>query len=301
MQFQTVTITADDNGKRLDQFLADFLGKSRSQVQKWIKDGHVLVDREPEKANFRLKIGQELGYRLPKVADSKLKGADIPLDIIFEDKNLLVINKPAGIVVHPDETGHQEGTIVHAVLAHCKDLSGIGGEKRPGIVHRLDKDTSGVLLIAKNDETHQHLSKLFHDRQVKKTYLALVRGLPKSKKGRIEAPISRHSINRKRMTVSSQGKNAITTFEVEAAYQGFTLLRVNIETGRTHQIRVHLASIGHPVIGDPVYGDKRLNEIFREKYGLKRQFLHAARIKIDGKIFEAPLPDELQRITEQNS
>ena len=296
MQFQSYTFKKEDEGTRLDQFLADFLKISRSQVQRYIREKCVYLNHKSEKANTKVKEGDELLHRTPELKDSKLIGEDIPLDIIFEDKNLLVINKPAGIVVHPDESGHGTGTIVHAVLAHCKNLSGIGGERRPGIVHRLDKDTSGVLLIAKNDATHQKFSKLFHDRKVKKTYMALVKGLPKSKKGRIEAPISRSSVDRQRMSVSKQGKNAITTFEVDSTYRGFTLLRVNIETGRTHQIRVHLASIGHPVVCDALYGDKKFNAEFREKYGLKRQFLHAARVEIDGKVYEAPLPEDLQSL-----
>lgn len=296
MQFQSYKVKKKDEGQRLDQFLSDFLKISRSQIQRFIKENCVYLNHKSEKANTRLKIGDEVLYKTPELKESKLVGEDIPLDIIFEDANMLAINKPAGIVVHPDESGHSVGTIVHAVLAHCKNLSGIGGEKRPGIVHRLDKDTSGVLLIAKNDETHQKLTKLFHDRKVKKTYLALVKGLPKSKRGRIEAPISRSTKDRKKMAVNQQGKNAITTFEVDSVYKGYSLLRVNIETGRTHQIRVHLASIGHPVIGDPTYGDQKTNEFFEEKYGLTRQFLHAARLEIDKKTFDAPLPEDLKSI-----
>lgn len=296
MQFQRYIFKKKDEGQRLDQFLVEFLGISRNQIQRLIKEECIYLNHKSEKANTRVKINDELLYRIPAAKETTLKGQDIPLDIIFEDKNMLVINKPAGMVVHPDESGHHEGTIVHAVLAHCKNLSGIGGEKRPGIVHRLDKDTSGVLLIAKNDATHQKLTKLFHDRKVKKTYLALVKGQPKSQKGRIEAPINRSTTNRKKMAVSHQGKNAISTFEVLAAYRGVSLLKVNIETGRTHQIRVHLASIGHPVVGDPVYGDKKLNEEFKVKHGLSRQYLHAEEIKIDGKTFHAKLPHDLQKI-----
>lgn len=296
MQFQSYTIKKKDEGQRLDQFLVDFLKLSRSQVQRLIKEDCIYLNHKSEKANTQIKTGDELLYKIPPAKETQLKGQDIPLDVIYEDENMLAINKPAGIVVHPDESGHSEGTIVNAVIAHCKNLSGIGGEKRPGIVHRLDKDTSGVLLIAKNDETHQKLTKLFHDRKVKKTYLALVKGLPKTKKGRIEAPISRSTKDRKKMAVNHQGKNAVTTFEVDSVYKGYSLLRVNIETGRTHQIRVHLASIGHPVVGDPTYGDEKINALFEEKHGLTRQFLHAARLEIDGKVFEAPLPDQLKAV-----
>lgn len=297
MQF--IFVTAAEAKNRLDQFLASKLEISRNQVQKMIEQGGVHVNRKECKANQRVKEGDQVAYKLTEAVESHLKPEKIPLDILFEDKNMIVLNKPAGIVVHPDKTGHSSGTLVNAILAHCKKLSGIGGVRRPGIVHRLDKDTSGVLVIAKNDAAHQKLSKLFHDRQVKKTYLALVKGLPKTLKGRIEAPLSRHTMDRKRMSVSKQGKNAITTFEVLEAHKGVSLLKVNIETGRTHQIRVHLASIGHPVVGDETYGDKRLNHQFKEKYGLTRQFLHAAKLEIDGKTFEATLPKELKTTLEK--
>lgn len=296
MQFQSIIIGASEEGKRLDQFLSEHIPLSRSQVQRLIKESCVYVNHKAEKANTKLRIGAEVLYKIPKAKESDLTPQKIPLEVIFEDKNILVINKAAGMVVHPDESGHHEGTIVHAVLAHAKNLSGIGGEKRPGIVHRLDKDTSGALIIAKNDLTHQKLSKLFQDRKVKKTYLALVKGLPKSKKGRIEAPINRSTVNRKKMAVSHQGKNAISTFEVLAAYKGVSLLQVNIETGRTHQIRVHLASIGHPILGDSVYGDKKLNVLYEEKTGLIRQFLHAHEITIDGQTFTAKLADDLESV-----
>ena len=296
MQF--ITVQEYEASKRLDQFVTEKLGVSRNQVQRLISEGYLKVNEKPAKANQRVKSGDEISYFLGRAKPSALKAEKIPLDILYEDKNLIVINKQAGIVVHPDETGHSSGTLVHALLAHCKDLSGIGGIKRPGIVHRLDKDTSGVLLIAKNDKTHQKYSQLFQDRKVKKTYLALVKGNTKTQKGRIEAPITRHASDRKKMSVSHQGKNAVTTFEVLESHPGFSLLKVNIETGRTHQIRVHLASIGHPVIGDATYGDKALNKKFEEKYGLKRQFLHAQRLEIDGMVFEAELPLELATILE---
>ncbi|MFA6024654.1 MAG: RluA family pseudouridine synthase [Candidatus Gracilibacteria bacterium] len=296
MQFQSIIIKDKDSTARLDQFLAPFLKLTRNQVQRLIKEGCIFVNHKPEKANTKLKTGDKILYRIPEAEESKLVPEKIPLEIIFEDKDFLVINKSAGMVVHPDESGHNSGTVVHAVLAHSKNLSGIGGKKRPGIVHRLDKDTSGVLLIAKNDKTHQKFSKLFQDRKVEKSYLALVKGTPKSQKGRIEAPIGRSSNERKKMAVSTQGKTAISSFEVLAIYRGVSLLKVKIETGRTHQIRVHLASIGHPVVGDPVYGDKKLNAEFKEKHGLTRQFLHAAELKIDGKTFQAPLPEDLEKV-----
>ncbi len=296
MQFQSAIVPESENGSRLDKFFVSKLGLSRATIQRMVKTHNIHVNKKPSKASQKVKTGDQVSYRIPDAEDSTMKAEKIPLNVIFEDENILVINKPAGIVVHPDNTGHTTGTLVNAILAHCKNLSGIGGVRRPGVVHRLDKDTSGVLIIAKNDVTHHKLTQLFHDRQVKKTYIALVKGGLKSKKGRIEAPLSRDTVNRKRISVNKQGKNAITTFEVVASYPHVSLLKVNIETGRTHQIRVHLASIGHPVVGDQTYGDRLLNHEYRKKYGLERQFLHAERLEIDGKVFEAPLPEDLLKI-----
>lgn len=293
-QFQKLTLR-NETKERLDGVLAQNLKISRSQAQKWIKKGLIRVNKKSTKASRKVNRHDEIAYLRPRLVLSELKPEPIPLEILFEDKNLLVINKPAGMVVHPDETGHHSGTVVHAALAHAEQLSGIGCIKRPGIVHRLDKDTSGVLMIAKNDTTHQKLCKLFYDRKVKKTYVTLVKGTPKSQSGRIEVPLSRSGTNRKKMAVSYQGRNAITKFEILMNYGSVSLLKVNIETGRTHQIRVHLASIGHPVVGDPLYGDKKLNEKFN-KLGLKRQFLHAKILEIDDQKFTATLPQDLLKI-----
>ncbi len=228
-----------------------------------------------------MQLGQELKWDVPDAEETDLIAQDIPLEILYEDDELLAVNKQPGIVVHPDESGHSSGTIVNAVLAHCGDsLTGIGGEKRPGIVHRLDMDTSGVLVIAKTASMHARLSKAFQDREVHKLYLALVRGCPKTDKGRIDAPIRRDTKDRKKMAVNAQGKRAVSEFEILERFDGVSLLAVKIETGRTHQIRVHLASIGHPVVGDTVYGDAELNHEFAVEHDLKRQFLHAYELEI---------------------
>lgn len=295
MQFQTIKITAKDEGKRLDTYLAKKLKLSRNAIQRLIKEDNVHINKQtPKKSGVKLNKTDIIAYRIPKVKKTKIKAEKIPLEIIFENNDMLVINKEAGLVVHPDSTGHESGTIVNAVLAHCKKLSGIGGKLRPGIVHRLDKDTSGALLIAKNDKTHEKLSKLFQERKVEKKYWALVKGTPKTKKGHIEAPIRRNRKERKQMAISKQGKTAITEFEVLEAFPKVSLLEVDIKTGRTHQIRLHLASIGHPVIGDSVYGNDKINKEFKEKFKLKRQFLHAKTLKINKKTFTAPLSKDLE-------
>lgn len=296
MQFQRIVVK-DGEKIRLDVFLSDKLGISRSFVQKLLEEENIKLNREtPKKAGVMLKNGDEIAYRIPENADIGIKAEKIKLDVIFEDKDMLVINKDAGIVVHPDESGHQTGTIVNAVLAHSKDLSGISGENRPGIVHRLDKDTSGALMIAKNDDAHKYLAGLFKDHKIKKYYLALVKGAPKTMKGIIRAGIKRGAGDRQKMAISKQGKLAISSFEVMEIFKGVSLLKINIETGRTHQIRVHMAGIGHPVVGDQTYGDKKLNKKFEEDFGLNRQFLHAEEISFDNKKFQAPLKADLELI-----
>lgn len=297
-QFQKLALKNEEK-KRLDEVLAQILKLSRNQAQKWIKNGFVFVNKKSAKASQKVNSHDEVAYFHPSPLVSKLEPEPIPLEVIYEDKNLLVINKPAGMVVHPDETGHHNGTVVHAALAHAQHLSGMGGIKRPGIVHRLDKDTSGVLLLTKNDPTHRKFSQMFHDRKVQKTYLALVKGKPRTEQGIIDAPLARHSVNRKKMSISHQGKQAITHFKTKAIYKNVSLLELRIKTGRTHQIRVHLASIGHPIVGDETYGDKRLNQEFRLKYGLERQFLHAQEMQVDKKIFSASLSKDLSDVMYQ--
>lgn len=295
MQFQSLTIKEDHTGTRLDQALATLLDISRNQAEQLIENGKVKLNgKKPKKTGMKLKEEDHIEYQLEQEKITHLKAENIPLNIIFEDENLLVINKDPGIVVHPDDTGHNSGTIANAALYHCKNLSEGSSMLRPGIVHRLDKDTSGVLLIAKNNKTHQNYAQAFQERKAEKTYIALVSGHLKTKTGRIEAAIKRDHKNRKQMAINPQGKNAITSFEVLEEFPECSLLKVNIETGRTHQIRLHLASIGHPVIGDEVYGEEKINKQFKKRYNLYRQFLHAQNLKIKRKNFTAPLAEDLE-------
>lgn len=279
------------DGLRVDQFLATELGLSRNALEKLFDERKVQVNANNVKKAYKLKEGDEVTCATPKVAEVKLKPSDMPLDILFEDEDMLVINKAPGVVVHPDTTGHHEDTIANAVLSHLKLKP--GKDLRPGIVHRLDKDTSGALVIAKTAASLTRLSKLFLDRKIHKTYLALVKGTPRTDTGRIDAPIQRSSKNRQEMAIHSQGRNAVTTFEVEATWGWCSLLKVKIETGRTHQIRLHLASIGHPILGDQVYGENAANAEAVSKLHVTRQWLHAWKLEIEGKEFVAPLPDDL--------
>lgn len=292
MQFQ---VEAQNNGTRLDVFLAEQMGQSRNVAQKLIDEGKVKVNKVVAfKTGIKLQEGDTVeSPKFKPAPQAHLKASAMDLDILYEDEEILVINKAAGIVVHPDNTGHHENTIANALLHHLRQQD--SSDLRPGIVHRLDKDTSGVLLLAKTPLSHQRYAKLFHDRKVHKEYLALVKGTPKTSTGRIDAPIKRDSHIRQQMAISRGGKHAVSSFEVLETFGWASLLRVTIETGRTHQIRLHLASIGHPVLGDSVYGDASTNERAKKKLGLKRQFLHAQRLEIDGKVFEAPLPEDLER------
>ncbi len=287
MQFQSFTIGAEETNERLDICLTKKTGLSRNFVQNLIKDGLVRVNKiQIEKTGFKVSGNDEIAYKILE-KDSTVKAENIKLEIIHEDENLLVINKQAGLVVHPSDSGHTSGTILNAALNIDKNAS---------LLHRLDKDTSGVLLIAKNQATKNRLSKMFKDRKVEKTYWALVRGVPSKEKGKIEAPLKRNTSNRMRISINSTGKMAITKFKVLEIYKNASLLEVNIETGRTHQIRVHMASIGHPVIGDINYGDAKINKEYAEKYNLNRQFLHAKEIKIDGQTYSAKLPDDIESV-----
>ncbi len=252
MMFFTASET--DARKRLDLFLTEQgLTGSRNQIQKWIEEERVFVNAVPVKAGYRLKAGDQVSAD-PKPAEPlSLEPEPIPLTVLWEDPNLLVLDKAAGLVVHP-APGHYSGTLVQALLHRCRDLSGIGGVLRPGIVHRLDKDTSGLLIVAKNDSSHRGLIRQFQSGEVFKEYRALVWGHPAHRQGRVDGPIGRHPVHRKKMAIrETRGKPALTDWEVEELYpSGFTLLRVRIKTGRTHQIRVHLAAIGLPVLGDPL-------------------------------------------------
>ncbi|MDW7652273.1 MAG: RluA family pseudouridine synthase [Bacillota bacterium] len=258
-------------GERLDVAVTQaHVGLTRARVQKLIDEGCILVDGSTKKANYRLRTGEKIEVAVPETKPSPLAPEPIKLEILYEDSDVLVLNKPKGLVVHP-AAGHAGGTLVNALLYHCNDLSGIGGEARPGIVHRLDKDTSGVLVVAKNDRAHQSLAKQFKEHSVIREYVAVVHGEPAVDRGIIDAAIARHQRERKKMAVTAAGKGrrAVTHFRVLERLSGYTYLALRLETGRTHQIRVHLASIGHPVVGDPVYGRKK------QKFRLSGQALHA--------------------------
>lgn len=288
--------------ERLDKFLvAKLPNYSRARLQGLIKAGLVRVDGElAPKAGYKLDGGETVEVLVPPPEPSDLIPEDIPLEIVFENENVMVVNKAAGMVVHP-AAGHRAGTLMHAALAHAPEIEGVGGEQRPGLVHRLDKDTSGLILLAKNDRTQNHLQNQFQKRQVDKTYLALVDGAPPSPTGRVEAPIGRDPRERKKMAVvdAASGREALSEFRVLENFPKHALLEVDLLTGRTHQIRVHLAFIGCPVVGDTVYGRRT------PSLDIARQFLHAARLglKLPGdrvkRVFEAPLPDDLQRVLDQ--
>ena len=300
-----VVVPDDAAGGRLDVFLASVLGDlSRSAIQRLIKDGHVLVDGKPSKSNQPVKPGQGIAVDMPAPADATPKPEALPLRILYQDADLIVVDKPAGMVVHP-AAGHAGGTLVNALLHHVTDLSGIGGEKRPGIVHRLDRGTSGLMVVAKSDRAHEALARQFRDREVEKDYLALVWGEVMAGR-RIDAPIGRDPSNRKKMSAKSRRSREAVTRIVRAEHFGraLTLAQVAIHTGRTHQIRVHLSTIGHPVVGDPLYGGvhRRVPGDLRAVAHLDRPFLHAARLVFahpaDGRRmeFESELPDDLQRV-----
>lgn len=300
-----LTLVVEQSGERLDKWLAARLPEhSRNEVQRWIDAGLVMRAGRPLKASYKVGAGDTITIEAPPVEDYDVAPEPIPLDVLYEDADLLVINKPAGMVVHP-AAGNWHGTLVNAVLYHCPDLTGVGGAQRPGIVHRLDKDTSGLILVAKNDAAHRTLQAQFKARQVQKTYLALVYGQMTPEKQEINAAIGRDRRERKRMAVApaSQGRPAATRCEVLASYRGgstrerFSLLACHPLTGRTHQIRVHLAHVHHPIVGDEVYGNRR-----RPPVACPRQFLHAHRIRFrlpatgQEVEFTAALPEDLQRV-----
>jgi 23S rRNA pseudouridine1911/1915/1917 synthase len=293
---------ADKKKERLDKFLVRCLPElSRSRLQGLIKEGLVKVNGEVvSKTGFELESGQQVEVAIPPVQPTDILAQDIPLDIIFENKDVVVIDKPAGMVVHPS-AGHAQDTLVNAVLAHAPDLEGIGGEQRPGIVHRLDKNTSGLILVAKNDHSLHILQEQFRTRKVKKIYTALCDGHPPTPTGRIDAAVGRDSSVRKKMAIVSdaKGRTAVSEYHTLETFEEHTLMEVHPETGRTHQIRLHMAFIGCPVTGDTIYGRKR------STVPLSRHFLHASRLTIflpgeDAvRIFESPLPPDLTRVLAQ--
>jgi 23S rRNA pseudouridine1911/1915/1917 synthase len=285
------TITSEDAKLRLDQYLAKVKPDlTRSFIQKLIKSGHVFVNNKKlTKPAYKISEDDELIVDIPSIKEIGVQAENIPLDIVYEDKDIVVVNKSAGMVVHPTDHGaHVSGTLVNAVLHHCKDLSGIGGEKRPGIVHRLDKNTSGLIIVAKNDKAHNHIAKQIHDRKVVKRYLTLLKGHLSPKQGSIEAPLVKtHGEKDVRVSGRKRAKYALTHYKVKKYVGDYSLVEVQIVTGRTHQIRVHFDSIGHPVCGDEMYGDKTLNSSLLT-LNLKRQFLHAEYLK-----FRLPKNDEI--------
>ena len=298
-------IIADVNNERLDSYISKSnLDLSRSMVQKLIKENRVFVNGKNEKESYKIKVNDNITIQIEEPKSSKLEAQDIPLNIIYEDNDIIVINKPKGMVVHPGN-GNPDNTLVNAVLAHCKgSLSGIGGEIRPGIVHRIDKDTSGLIIVAKNDKSHINLSEQIKNHEVTKIYTALVKGNISEDEATIDMPIGRDKKDRKKMSVTREGKEAVSHIKVVKRYGNYTLIRVKIDTGRTHQIRVHMAKIGHPVVGDEVYSSGK------NEFGVKGQMLHSTILKfkhpISGKeiMLEAPLPqyfeDVLSKLDEKN-
>ena len=301
MNIKKIKVNDEFEGKRIDAYISSVDTQlSRTMIQKLIQEKNIKVNGRIVKASYKVISGDEIEIEIPEPKEINLKPQNIPLDVIYEDNDIIVINKPKGMVVHP-ANGNPDGTVVNAVMALCKDsLSGIGGEVRPGIVHRLDKNTSGIMIIAKNDKAHINLSEQLKNHEVKKTYIALVRGIINENEATINMPISRSKNDRKKMAVNRDGKNAITHFKVLGRYKNkYTLLKVNIETGRTHQIRVHLSHIGHPVIGDDVYSNGK------NEWGISGQCLHAWKIEFNHPItkkkmeLEAKIPEYLDRIIKE--
>ena len=292
-----VHVAEEESGERLDQFVAHKAGISRSSAQRLLAAGAVAVDGTTREKNHRLRAGELVMILLPEPREAKVVPQDIPLEIIYEDMDLAVVSKPAGMVVHP-AAGHSDGTLVNALFFALRNLSGVGGVMRPGIVHRLDRDTSGLMVVALNDATHLRLQEMVRARELKRIYSALVHGVPATRLGTIDAPVGRDPRDRKRMAVNAgTGRPSLTDFRVVREYSDAALLEVELATGRTHQIRVHLSHIGHPVVGDPVYGTR--GELERE-LGLRRQFLHARELSFphpstgEEMRFESPLPEDLE-------
>ena len=289
-----------NSGIRLDKAIAELDETiSRMMVQKLIEDDKVVVNGKKEKSSYKVKENDFITIEIQEPKESKLKAEEIPLNVVYEDNDIIIINKEKGMVVHPGN-GNQDGTLVNAIMARCKDsLSGIGGEIRPGIVHRIDKDTSGIIIIAKNDKAHIDISNQIKEHKTKKTYLALVRGLVKENEATIDMPIGRSTKDRTKMAVSKNGKNAITHIKVIERFKEYTLLEINIETGRTHQIRVHLSQIGYPIVGDYVYSNGK------NPFGVEGQMLHSEKLEFKHPItdkemkLEAKLPEYFEKVLEE--
>jgi 23S rRNA pseudouridine1911/1915/1917 synthase len=293
------TIDPADEGERIDKFLSETSEDwSRSQIQKWIKEGHLEVNGEIVKRNYRLSADDELKLKVPPPVELQIQPQAMDLEIVFEDQDVVVIDKPRGIVVHPG-AGHYTGTLVNGLLAHCHDLSGINGVLRPGIVHRIDKDTSGLLMVAKNDKAHMSLAEQLKEHTVNRKYIALVHGEIPHETGTIDAPIGRDPKNRQQMAiVFERGKNAVTHFAVMERFNQYTLIELKLETGRTHQIRVHMKYIGYPLVGDPKYGPKN-------PFQINGQALHAAVLGFihprteEYMEFSSDLPDDMVEVIQQ--
>ncbi|MCY6959649.1 RluA family pseudouridine synthase [Clostridium brassicae] len=286
---------------RLDLFLSKvFEDKSRSYLQKIIEDKNVLVNDKVKKSNYKLKRNDKVTVDIPELEELIVEPENIDLDILYEDSDVIVINKHQGMVVHP-APGNYSGTLVNALLYHCKDLSGINGVIRPGIVHRIDKDTSGILVIAKNDNSHRKLAEQLKEHSMKREYIALVEGVIKEDKGTVDKPIGRHPKERIKMAIVDGGRRAVTHYEVIERFEKNTLIKCILETGRTHQIRVHMAYIGHPLVGDPVYGYKK------QKFNLEGQMLHAKKLgfihpsKGEYIEFESEIPDYFHQVLKKLS
>ena len=290
----------ESKNQRLDAFLASSLdGLTRSQATRLIESGEVAVNGRAVSKSYKLAGGEDIAVTLPEPEPVEAVPQDIPLDVVYEDADVIVVNKPSGMVVHP-APGHPDGTLVNALLYHCAGtLSGIGGALRPGIVHRIDRDTSGLIIAAKNDAAHQYLSAQLADHTLARTYECIVVGKLREDRGTVDAPIARHPTDRKRMAVVAGGREAVTHWEVIARYPGYTHVRCRLETGRTHQIRVHMAYIGHPILGDTVYGAKK------EVPGLTGQCLHAVGLRFlhprTHEVMElsCPLPEEFTRMLQK--
>ena len=294
---EKVVVEKNTQKKRIDSYIVDKnINLSRTAIKRLLDEGKILVNGKKQKPSYKPEVGDIITIEIPEPEEVELKPQDIPIDVIYEDKDIIVVNKPKGMVVHP-ANGNPDGTLVNAILAKCKDsLSGIGGEIRPGIVHRLDKDTSGLLIIAKNDQAHINMSKQIQDRKVIKKYIALVKGVIGENTATIDMPIARSTKDRKKMAVDPKGKEAITHYKVLQRYDKYTLLEIKIDTGRTHQIRVHMSYIGHPVVGDMQYSNGK------NEFGIEGQMLHSKYLEFDHPItgkrlkLEAPLPEYFEQV-----
>lgn len=300
MRNEVFTVSNEESGVRLDKFVSDHLSDyTRSHIQKLTEEGRILVQGIAVKASYKVKENDAITVEIPDAAEVDILPEAIPLSIVYEDEDMLVVDKPQGMVVHP-AVGNYTGTLVNALLAHCPDsLSGINGEKRPGILHRIDKDTSGLLLVAKNDMAHQHLAAQIKEHSLTRAYQALVHGRFKTPKGEINLPIGRHPVDRKKMAVTYRNsREAVTRFRVLEEIGSYSLVECMLKTGRTHQIRVHMSHLGHPVAGDPVYGVKK------EPFSVSGQLLHAYKVGFihprtkEYMEFESPLPEYYEKILE---